>query len=362
MFFSRGNSRNPSSSVKGNPATLVPWVSGVVGLDLRIRAVPQQAFDHRGDLGEGALLELGVDADRPFFHVPVDHHPGPGVAGVEPGHQVRLPRAEPLGGGVASPHQVASRALAFTTRTIARRRFSRASCSWSREACLPSPASVWNPFRRWPVSSSGSGPPSSSTSSPWCSTRRRSPGGPHLGRGRRAHRGDLVGLSPPGIDNLGCGENRACRGWVARHAVRRRRDHEGQDATRGRGHVRSGGGGCLTKPCGLSGSTAAAPRPHRGPSCGPPAGVSARALGAPAPGPGGPGRGPSRRPGAGTGPAAGFRVSPPSASLGASGQLRRGSSASPSENSHHASGSQSPLTNASTLAPRPVTAALVPGG
>src|SRR5690606_25673225 len=38
------------------------------------------------------------------------------------------------------------------------------------------------------------------------------------------------------------------------------------------------------------------------------------------------------------------------------------SSRRPSENSHHASGSQSPLTKASTVAPRPRTVTVVPGG
>jgi hypothetical protein len=51
MFFSRGRSLKPSSSVNANPTRLAPVGVGVVGRDLGVGAVPQQALDHRCDLG-----------------------------------------------------------------------------------------------------------------------------------------------------------------------------------------------------------------------------------------------------------------------------------------------------------------------
>ncbi|MBV8992726.1 MAG: hypothetical protein JO287_03265 [Pseudonocardiales bacterium] len=84
---------------------------GVVGLDLCVGAVPQQALDHRRDLRRRARLELAVDADPAALDMPVDHHAIAAVTGVELRHQVRLPRAEPLGvtgggGGLAPPLRV----------------------------------------------------------------------------------------------------------------------------------------------------------------------------------------------------------------------------------------------------------------
>jgi hypothetical protein len=70
---------------------------GVVGLDLRLGAVAQEPFEHRGDLGRGAGRELAVDAQLLLLDVPVDHHAVAAVAGVELGHQVGVPGAEPLG-------------------------------------------------------------------------------------------------------------------------------------------------------------------------------------------------------------------------------------------------------------------------
>jgi len=72
---------------------------GVVGLDLRVGAVAQKSFEHRGDLGRGAGRELAVNAQLLFLDVPVDHHAVAAVAGVELGHQVGVPGAEPLGVG-----------------------------------------------------------------------------------------------------------------------------------------------------------------------------------------------------------------------------------------------------------------------
>ena len=85
---------------------------GVVGLDLGVGAVPQQALDHRRDLGGRAGLELGVDAQPAALDVPVDHHAVAAVAGVELGHQVGVPGGEPLGvrrgaGRLAPPFRVA---------------------------------------------------------------------------------------------------------------------------------------------------------------------------------------------------------------------------------------------------------------
>ena len=54
MFFSRGSSLKPSSAVKANPTTEAPWVSTYWRSIVGVGAVPQQALDHRGDLGGGA--------------------------------------------------------------------------------------------------------------------------------------------------------------------------------------------------------------------------------------------------------------------------------------------------------------------
>ncbi len=85
---------------------------GVVGLDLRVGAVPQQTLDHCRNLRGGTALELGIDADPAALDMPVDHHPVAAVAGVELRRQVRFPRPEPLGvaggsGGLSPPSPVA---------------------------------------------------------------------------------------------------------------------------------------------------------------------------------------------------------------------------------------------------------------
>jgi hypothetical protein len=70
---------------------------GVLPVDLHVRAVPQHALDHRGDLGGLAGFELAVDAQRLLLDVPVDHHTGAAVPLVPLGHEVRGPGAEVLG-------------------------------------------------------------------------------------------------------------------------------------------------------------------------------------------------------------------------------------------------------------------------
>jgi hypothetical protein len=60
----------------------------VVVLDIHGGAVPHGALDHRGDLGGGAVDQLGVDGQRLLLHVPVDEHPSAAVARVPLGEQV----------------------------------------------------------------------------------------------------------------------------------------------------------------------------------------------------------------------------------------------------------------------------------
>lgn len=69
----------------------------VVGLDVHGvhgGAVPHRALDHCGDLGGGAVDELGVNGQGLLLHVPVDEHPSAAVA--------RVPLGEPV--LVVGPH------------------------------------------------------------------------------------------------------------------------------------------------------------------------------------------------------------------------------------------------------------------
>ena len=62
---------------KGEGHLALPMTIDVVLLDLHLGAMPQDPFNHGGDLGGRAALELRVDTDRLFLHMPVDHHPRP---------------------------------------------------------------------------------------------------------------------------------------------------------------------------------------------------------------------------------------------------------------------------------------------
>ena len=73
-------------------------VDHVLG-DGHFGVMTQHALDHRGDLRGRAGLQLGVDAGRLPFHVPVDHHAATTVAEVPLGHQVLVPGSELLGVG-----------------------------------------------------------------------------------------------------------------------------------------------------------------------------------------------------------------------------------------------------------------------
>ena len=46
---------------------------GIVALDLRVGAVSQQSFDHRGDLGRRTGFELGTDVQLAALGMPVDY-------------------------------------------------------------------------------------------------------------------------------------------------------------------------------------------------------------------------------------------------------------------------------------------------
>ena len=72
---------------------------GVVGLDVHGGAVPHRALDHRGDLGGGAVDQLGVDGQGLLLHVPVDEHPAAAVARVPLGEQVLVVGADVGGVG-----------------------------------------------------------------------------------------------------------------------------------------------------------------------------------------------------------------------------------------------------------------------
>ncbi len=85
----------------------------VLLFDLHIRTVPQDPFNHGRDLRGRAALELGVDTDRFFLHMPVDHHTPTAVPDVPLGHEILIPRAELFGvrgarGGAFPPNLWAS--------------------------------------------------------------------------------------------------------------------------------------------------------------------------------------------------------------------------------------------------------------
>ena len=101
----------------------------VVRLDLGVRAVPQQALDHRRDLGRRTGLELGVDADVLPLDVPVDHHAVAAVAGVVLGHEVARTRSRTSSSPTRTP------CPAPTRRYRGRRRWRSPASSRRRAGC-----------------------------------------------------------------------------------------------------------------------------------------------------------------------------------------------------------------------------------
>ena len=69
----------------------------ILSVNLHVRAVAQNAFNHGCHLRRGTALELGVDAGRFLFHMPVDHDATATIANVPFGHQVLIPGAKFLG-------------------------------------------------------------------------------------------------------------------------------------------------------------------------------------------------------------------------------------------------------------------------
>jgi hypothetical protein len=65
--------------------------------DLHLGAVPQDPFNHGRNLRGRTAFELGVDTDRFFLHMPVDHHPSATIADVPFGHEILIPRAKLFG-------------------------------------------------------------------------------------------------------------------------------------------------------------------------------------------------------------------------------------------------------------------------
>ena len=155
MFFSRGSSLKPSRSVKANPTT--DWrracrcsCASIVG----VGAVPQQALDHRRDLGGGAGLELGVDAHAASARrASRSSRRGRRSAGAtrSSGSTPRTPNFfESEAHAVPVPHQLGSRAGegGVDQPAIARRRLSRVTKGGARAAARPRSRRA----RRWPRS------------------------------------------------------------------------------------------------------------------------------------------------------------------------------------------------------------------
>src|SRR4029450_8211170 len=65
--------------------------------DLHLGAVSQDPFNHSRNLRGRTALKLGVDTDRFFLYMPVDHHPSATIADVPFGHEILIPRAELFG-------------------------------------------------------------------------------------------------------------------------------------------------------------------------------------------------------------------------------------------------------------------------
>ena len=79
---------------KGEPDSTLTVGIDILALDLHVRAVAQNTLDHGRDLGRGTALELGIDAGRPAFDMPVDHHTPAAVARMPFSHEVSIPGPE----------------------------------------------------------------------------------------------------------------------------------------------------------------------------------------------------------------------------------------------------------------------------
>ena len=69
----------------------------VLLLNLHVRAVPQDTFNHRRYFRGRTALELGINTDRFFLHMPVDHDTPAAVSDVPFGHEVLIPSAKFFG-------------------------------------------------------------------------------------------------------------------------------------------------------------------------------------------------------------------------------------------------------------------------
>ncbi len=93
----RGNPFEPWQQIKAQqmaerkPDFALTFAVDILLIDLHVRAMAQDPLDHRGNLGGGTTLELGIDTGGFFLHVPVDHDPSTAIANVPFGHQVLIP-------------------------------------------------------------------------------------------------------------------------------------------------------------------------------------------------------------------------------------------------------------------------------
>src|SRR3546814_6723411 len=69
----------------------------ILSLDFHVGAMAQHALDHGGDLGGRAALELGIDACRASFDMPVDHDAPSTITRMPFRHQVAIPGSELCG-------------------------------------------------------------------------------------------------------------------------------------------------------------------------------------------------------------------------------------------------------------------------
>src|SRR6266498_4815881 len=81
---------------KGKGDCTLPVAIDVVFLDVHLRSMPQEALQHGCHFRGRHSLELRIDANRPFFDMPVDHHPPPAIAEMPLGEKISVPGAKLL--------------------------------------------------------------------------------------------------------------------------------------------------------------------------------------------------------------------------------------------------------------------------
>src|SRR5258708_36526440 len=85
-IFEAGEQLEAQQMAEGKSDLTLTMAIDILLLYRKIGTMAQHPFQHRRHLRRGDRLELGVDADRFVFHMPIDHHPTPKVAQTPFGH------------------------------------------------------------------------------------------------------------------------------------------------------------------------------------------------------------------------------------------------------------------------------------